>query len=318
MRIQDFHLEVTRFDENREALYAVRWTVFVAEQGIDAAVEFDADDAHCQHVLARDDAGQAIGCGRLARDGRIGRLAVLENWRGKGVGGALLRGLIDLARNQGLNQVYVHAQTNVLVWYQKQGFITAGETFIEAGIEHRLMQLKLREPAAPERQQSARDVSIAEQYLADLPAMQTICPPLIAQSRRQIRLYTTDLDYPLFAQAEALEAFKQFALANRNARIHIIVQEPEKLRDQSHPLLDLSQRLSSFFAIRTPSESEDLQYTSAFLLSDDRGFLFRQFSNRYQGYWSPNLPSRQRPLQEYFDQVWQRCRPCSEFRALHL
>src|SRR5690606_21065604 len=80
----------------RDALHAVRDAVFVREQGVPVALEHDALDRACVHVLARTPSGDAIGTGRLVPPGeglpaRIGRMAVLPAWRGRGVGATLLQ-----------------------------------------------------------------------------------------------------------------------------------------------------------------------------------------------------------------------------------
>jgi len=103
-----------------------------------------------------------------------------------------------------------------------------------------------------------------------------------------------------------------------NCEIEIIIQEPASLRGQSHPVLELAQRLSSHFLIRTPVEEQDIQYPSAFIVNDSDGYLFRLIGSRFEGVWSPNLPARNKQLSEEFQRVWQCSRPCTEFRALGL
>ncbi|MBI2295265.1 MAG: GNAT family N-acetyltransferase [Betaproteobacteria bacterium] len=77
-----------------------------------------------------------VGTGRLLRDGRIGRMAVLKEWRGKGAGSALMDHLIGLARKMGFDEVRLHAQTHAAGFYAKHGFTAEGEEFMEAGIPH--------------------------------------------------------------------------------------------------------------------------------------------------------------------------------------
>jgi len=128
---------------NRHALHAVRRTVFIEEQHVPEALEWDDDDAKSRHVLALSVHGDPIGTGRLLPDGHIGRMAVLREWRGKGVGSAILRALLDLARQDGLHTIRLNAQTHALSFYARHGFNAIGDEFMEAGIPHREMQIRL-------------------------------------------------------------------------------------------------------------------------------------------------------------------------------
>lgn len=128
--------------ERGAELQALRRAVFVVEQRVPEEEEWDQQDAVCQHVLATWD-GEAVGTGRLLPDGHIGRMAVLKAWRGRGAGRALLRELIAMARRAGFAEAVLHAQTHAIKFYEKQGFTAEGAEFIEAGIAHRVMRLKL-------------------------------------------------------------------------------------------------------------------------------------------------------------------------------
>lgn len=121
----------------------VRHAVFVVEQRVPQAEEWDGRDAASAHVIALDRDGCAIGTGRLLPDGHIGRMAVLRCWRGHGVGGALLRTLIAMARERGHAETRLHAQTHALDFYRKHGYATLGDEFMEAGIPHYEMRLLL-------------------------------------------------------------------------------------------------------------------------------------------------------------------------------
>ena len=127
-----------------DALRAVRRSVFVVEQGVPEAVEFDAADLSSLHALAEDAVSTPIGCARLLADGHIGRVAVLAHWRGRGVGRALMQSLIERAAARGDAAVIVNAQVQAMPFYARDGFVATGEAFLEAGIAHRVMTRKLR------------------------------------------------------------------------------------------------------------------------------------------------------------------------------
>lgn len=140
-------IRVAAWQDVAEPAQAVRHAVFVEEQRIPAELERDPADAGCVHAVAFDAAGQAVGTGRLLPlpDGvlKLGRLAVLRPWRGRGVGQALLQALLDAARAQGAREVMLHAQQSAASFYLDAGFAPRGEEFIEAGIPHLEMVLKL-------------------------------------------------------------------------------------------------------------------------------------------------------------------------------
>lgn len=133
------------WDQDRETLRALRFEVFVEEQNVPEDLEWDGEDARCQHALAFLD-GRAVGTGRLSPDGKIGRMAVRREARGHGVGAAVLQHLVGQARAAGLDGAYLHAQSHALAFYERAGFKAEGPTFDEAGIDHRHMAMSFAGP----------------------------------------------------------------------------------------------------------------------------------------------------------------------------
>ena len=139
----DFSLRVAAWPDDEPTLRAIRHEVFVVEQHVPEDLEWDGIDAACGHVLALDRDGRPIGCGRLLPDGHIGRMAVVAEWRGRGVGTALLAELVALARAAGHARVALNAQTHAMPFYARCGFAPCGEEYEEAGIPHRAMERRL-------------------------------------------------------------------------------------------------------------------------------------------------------------------------------
>jgi predicted GNAT family N-acyltransferase len=135
-------IELLDWEAAQPEAMRIRFTVFVGEQAVPADLEIDDNDAHCVHALAYAD-GRAIGTGRLLPDGRIGRMAVLKDWRGQGAGRALLGRLIDAARQRGHREVALSAQVHALEFYRAEGFEPEGAVYEEAGIPHQEMRLRL-------------------------------------------------------------------------------------------------------------------------------------------------------------------------------
>jgi predicted GNAT family N-acyltransferase len=127
---------VTTFQESSSAIRQVRDAVFGEEQHIPRELDWDGSDEVCVQALATDDYGNPIGTGRLQTDGRIGRIAVLKEWRGRGIGAHVLQILADAARTRGIQRVYLHAQSYSVEFYEKSGFHPDGGEFLEAGISH--------------------------------------------------------------------------------------------------------------------------------------------------------------------------------------
>ncbi|MEQ8515710.1 MAG: GNAT family N-acetyltransferase, partial [Chromatocurvus sp.] len=130
------------WQRDQDTLKELRETVFVREQGVPPEIEWDGKDAAAAHVIA-ERGGQAIACGRLMPDGKIGRMAVLPEARGTGVGAGVMTALVELAMRQGLRSVYLHAQSHAAGFYDRQGFSREGSAFLEAGIEHVAMRRDL-------------------------------------------------------------------------------------------------------------------------------------------------------------------------------
>ena len=125
-------------------LKAVRKLVFIDEQHVPVDLEWDDLDQASAHVLAQSPEGESIGTGRLLPDGHIGRMAVVQRWRGRGVGSGLLQELMRMAHETGFPEVRLNAQTHALPFYASHGFLVEGPTFLDAGIEHRHMRCALR------------------------------------------------------------------------------------------------------------------------------------------------------------------------------
>ncbi len=138
----ELSVRIADWEVDGAALRAIREAVFVREQQVPVELEWDGLDAECMHVLA-EAAGKPIGTGRLLRDGRIGRMAVLAEWRGRGVGRMLLEFLVESARQRGHAAVVLHAQVRAIPFYVRCGFRPVGEEFMDAGIAHRTMILHL-------------------------------------------------------------------------------------------------------------------------------------------------------------------------------
>jgi predicted GNAT family N-acyltransferase len=124
------------------AVRALRHTVFVQEQGVSVQDEVDGRDDAALHLLACLN-GSPVGTARILLGqgyGKIGRVCVLAEARGQGIGAALIRAALDrLRREPGIAQARLGAQTQVLGFYESLGFAAHGPEYLDAGILHRDM-----------------------------------------------------------------------------------------------------------------------------------------------------------------------------------
>lgn len=136
-------VEVVAWALAQQDICSIRRIVFVEEQGVPEELDLDGLGPECLHVLAWNDHGRPIGTARMQEDGKIGRMAVLKPWRGRGVGRALLEALLGEAAARRLSRVHLAGQTQSIGFYEKHGFQATGDIFLDAGILHRSMILDL-------------------------------------------------------------------------------------------------------------------------------------------------------------------------------
>ena len=316
MKLQNFHVEIAEWsrEDQRAALLDLRDVVFIQEQGVPEQRERDGLDVDCWHGLARDDAGQPIGCGRLTPAHKIGRMAVLQEWRGPGVGLALLRELVARAPAQGWPEVALDAQVSAIGFYEREGFVAYGEEFEDAGLAHRAMRLAL--PADTEEQPPLRDTGVlpagtrAETTDARLQ--------LLADTRHRLSIYLPLLGNDAYASAEELAQLRRIAISGRGAQIRILLHDPAAALRNDHRLIALAQRLPSAIQVRMPVEEADLAYISAYLLNDAGGYLFLPEADQPQGRAALHDRASQAPLQQHFDAVWERAERASVLQKLDI
>ncbi|MEM1252576.1 MAG: GNAT family N-acetyltransferase [Cyanobacteria bacterium P01_H01_bin.21] len=143
MAIEIVRCELSAYNH---AIRTVRETVFVEEQGVPVDLEMDHRDRSCKHVLALVD-GCPAGTARLdiLKDGKVGRLAVLANFRRQGLGRRLMQEIEAIGRDHQLPHLWCHAQKTAIPFYQSLGYYITSSEFLEAGIVHCKMSKRLRE-----------------------------------------------------------------------------------------------------------------------------------------------------------------------------
>lgn len=138
-----------------EKYFAVRRAVFVEEQNVDISIEIDEFETApgTVHLAVLNGNGECAGAGRLveysggplreAKTAKLGRVCVLKEFRGLGLGELIVEKLIETARERGYEEIVLHSQVYVCGLYEKFGFTRRGDIFKEAGIEHIEMSARI-------------------------------------------------------------------------------------------------------------------------------------------------------------------------------
>ena len=152
-----FAVTIATTPADRQACYALRRAVFVAEQGVPLELEIESDEQedHCTHLLVRDDdrdddrgRGAVVATARLkvldGGEAKAQRVAVVASARGKGAGAAVMHALHDEAWRRGCTRVVLSAQVTAIPFYERLGYVAVGPVYDDAGLPHRDMSLHRR------------------------------------------------------------------------------------------------------------------------------------------------------------------------------
>ena len=127
------------FDFLPDEAHDIRIKVFIEEQGFEN--EFDSIDAEAVHILMRDENSIPVATCRVFWDNRmdshiLGRLAVLKEYRGRGIGSDVVREALEYVKNSGGKKLMLHSQCRAAVFYEKLGFSSFGEVELDEGCPH--------------------------------------------------------------------------------------------------------------------------------------------------------------------------------------
>lgn len=135
-------------EEQLEQALAIRFKVFVDEQGVNPEAEkdeFDSLQSSCTHILVMHD-GVPVGTGRVRdKDGiaKVERVSALKENRRQGIGAQIMEALESVARKQSYKEAKLNAQLQAKPFYERLGYIVSSEPFLEEGIMHVTMKKEL-------------------------------------------------------------------------------------------------------------------------------------------------------------------------------
>lgn len=139
-QLTDVKIFETTWKESESFLRAIRTPVFIIEQSVTPEFEWDEVDQTALHLLATLNA-EPIACLRIIDFHKIGRMAVLKNFRGIGLGAALLIEAVAICKQHGNKNIHLSAQTHAIGFYEKAGFMPVSGIYCDVDIPHVDMQL---------------------------------------------------------------------------------------------------------------------------------------------------------------------------------
>lgn len=311
--------------ETCEALRTIRQAVFIDEQNIDPDLEWDADDHRAVHfLLTHHDV--AAGTARLLPDGHIGRVAILGQFRGLGLGQVLMREVMVQAGTLGHRRLLLSAQTYALDFYRRLGYRTEGAEYLEAGIPHQAMvweidpdelppiefsspgRFAIHNPAEEPRQRFAdelpyrlgegRDAIECSDSEAQLHACH-----MARQVRRRLVVYAADQAAWLFNHRDFIDSCEQLIATRPKAQIRILLQDVPQGFCLGHSLVKLAQRFPSACEIRRilPDLPREPQ---VYVLADDDGILMLPQRLKRTGFVRYESPDQVRRWAAHFQELW--------------
>lgn len=136
------NVKIAATNKEREDAYSVRTKVFIDEQNVPAEEEIDQYEDESTHFVLYDDSHSPIGAGRfriLDGIGKVERICVLASAREKGAGISIMNAIHEFAGSKGIRKLKLNAQVYAIPFYEKLGYQTVSDEFLDAGIPHKAM-----------------------------------------------------------------------------------------------------------------------------------------------------------------------------------
>ncbi len=294
-----FTVRHVSWNEEKTPIMALRTRIFMEEQGVSRELELDGLDevTATEHFLGYLN-NTPIATGRLLADGQIGRICVDKAHRQQGYATKLLRHITrHVLGKSNFPQLWLHAQVSVLGLYKKCGFQPHGELFIEADIEHRAMHFDHYEQEALEALFGNDVIRLhhAYEFAQHLTLMSDA-------AKRQVIIFSQNLSSQIYNQT-VTDAISKLARRHRQTQIRILVQNTQNLRAAHHPLVALSQRLSSSITLHQLHESPQ-HPDEGFAIIDQKHLLFFNDESALKGFANYRATPEAKKYLDEFDSLW--------------
>jgi predicted GNAT family N-acyltransferase len=298
---------------------AIRREVFMDEQQVSEADEWDGLDAEAIHWVAWGEGDTPMATARLVGN-KIGRMAVLKPYRQKGVGSAILRSIIQYAIKENIPELILDAQVKARSFYKDNGFEVTGKEFMDAGIRHVPMAMDIQrfshrrhEPGVPDISEELRQ----HVELGSREAFADAAVQLAAHSERTVRILSQRLIPEVYNRDILCQQLHALAVNHPYAKVQVLVTDVLWLGAHHHLLVETCTRLQSHMEIRRLTDEIDTPHRE-FMLGDTSGILYFVNPDHFQGYLCLYSPIEARRLSEAFENLWRFSAPDPQLQRLYI
>jgi predicted GNAT family N-acyltransferase len=304
---------------------SIRQKVFVEEQKVPPELEWDDTDEIADHFLAvlpdNTPAGVARMFSTLNETGHIGRMAILPEFRGRGIGEALLQHLIMESSGQ-YQELKLSAQQHAIPFYQRAGFHVCSGPYDDAGIPH--LDMRCFAPtllAAQAQPHSGRPTPLllgadTESWLFDSEShLIDLMDSMVGQASQRLWLYDRILDHDLYDRHRFRELVSGLARHHRLSEIRLLIHDDQPLVKRRHQLVELMRRLPSRIELKLVNNDYPHE-DQPFILADREGIIYRHDFTQPSGFAGFADGGRVKLLSENFQRMWDTGRSSLELREL--
>jgi hypothetical protein len=211
-----------------------------------------------------------------------------------------------------MTEVELETPVTLMEFFLDFGFEPFGEEFDRAGTLH----VPMRRALALLTERRAPVIPFVLNAVETFEEAQSAAIAVIANSRRDLCVFSRDLDFALLSTSTVTNVLRIYATSGVDPRVRVLLLDPHIAPQVGHSWLSLAQRLPSIFEFRACEEEPDRQNPTAFMVGDKGALYYRPLGARLEGEASDDAAPRARQLVEGFDRMWQRGRPIVEYRVL--
>ena len=302
-------IEVTSWNAQRDVLQAIRRRVFIEEQGVPEALEWDDEDANAVHFIARD-GKRPVGCARLLADGTLGRMAVVLEYRRHKVGSQLIHAIENHYQHvMHGHRLSANVQTQAFNFYRHNGFAAEPSFNIDAGIPHVHMNKLLVQQNDHSHTLVFGHDNMRYQFEPASGAAEGLLQIGCQSNARSIDISIIDLALPIWSDATTLSCINRFLRGARQRNVRLLIaSEYPGIAD--HKLLQLQQRMSSRIQVKVHGGIKDnlILMTPYAFVGIRRERIVAELNTR----------PRVARLIDQFEELWRTAQPCREGRRLKI